>query len=784
MGDYVGFQRPGVDHFQERASHGVFVGHCTSCVNGAWVLVLEEGVLKLKRARMPMLLDKPVVRWKTSTDPEGDRRVWVASDGRVIWQQDAPEGMLTVEERLEGPDHDPGDLERVIKKRSWDRIPEEALQLFGMFGHGLLMRDTEVLPEDLGPDADEPEVIVVDSAIQERDAEDVCCKKVMAAQTKENTGKYKILPYEIEQEMNRAEVRAAQLVTDTVDARILSDPRTSEEENAKWVNEGLRTELGTLEKKEIFEEVDEANLPPGAKVLPAKVVLTKKPRDGDAVECENPLDEWRAKARIVVCGNYEADTFGHDPSNSSANPAIEHIRWSAACLASHPDWTGLVLDVTAAFLNADMDNDTTFVRPPKVLYREGLIKNSKVWRLRKVLYGLRKGPKLWEVCRNEEIDYKEFDGPDNVTYYLDPISSGVWAIRKKGEPTSFVGFFDMYVDDGLLGGPLAICKALAEVLLKTWEMKLQGFLPCDGLEEGAVVQLGDTAVRVKKAIPFLGMVIKRSKDGVCLHQHPWITAELEKRGWTSMAGATHLPEVVEGQTDPAPRDDQYGADLQRAQSEVGSLFWLGLRTRPDLLATVGSLSCLSTVDPRRTYKLATQVWKYVAGTRAMALSFPAGGDLKCAALAIFGDASLAPGASRSRTGVVVKFGEHVLAYKTQRQSLTAFSAFEAEVEASATAYQVGTQVKSFVEKFLGAEVEAVLYGDNSACVANLTKGSEYIQPTRTRHFGMRCSYLRDHLRNDGIPMKHMSGEQIPADGLTKTLARLKLEKAREQLSVR
>eukprot|EP00439_Symbiodinium_sp_Y106_P066481 s2258_g10.t2 len=191
---------------------------------------------------------------------------------------------------------------------------------------------------------------------------------------------------------------------------------------------------------------------------------------------------------------------------------------------------------------------------------------------------------------------------------------------------------------------------------------------------------------------------------------------------STVKGAANLPEVVEGQTDPAPRDDAYAADRHRTQSEVGSLFWVGLRTRPDLLATVGALSCMSTVNPGKTYKLATQVWRYLAGTRNKVLFFKAGGALQEATLSIFGDASLAPVASRSRTGVVVKFGGYVIAYRTQRQSLTAFSAFEAEVEAPATAYQFGMQVKMFLDKFLQKSVDTELFGDNSACVSNLTKG--------------------------------------------------------------
>ena len=107
--------------------------------------------------------------------------------------------------------------------------------------------------------------------------------------------------------------------------------------------------------------------------------------------------------------------------------------------------------------------------------------------------------------------------------------------------------------------------------------------------------------------------------------------------------------------------------------------------------------------------------------------------------------TLAPVASRSRTGVVVKFGDQVIAYRTQRQSLTAYSAFEAEVEASGTAYQLGTQVKMFLDKFLQRSVQTELYGDNSACVSNLTKGSEYVPCARMKRHttgGSRCKKVR------------------------------------------
>ena len=54
--------------------------------------------------------------------------------------------------------------------------------------------------------------------------------------------------------------------------------------------------------------------------------------------------------------------------------------------------------------------------------------------------------------------------------------------------------------------------------------------------------------------------------------------------------------------------------------------------------------------------------------------------------------------------------------------------------------------------------------------SKLTKGSEYVQPGRTRHSSMRCSYLRHRLRNDYVPMRRINGKHIPADVLTKTLS--------------
>ena len=91
----------------------------------------------------------------------------------------------------------------------------------------------------------------------------------------------------------------------------------------------------------------------------------------------------------------------------------------------------------------------------------------------------------------------------------------------------------------------------------------------------------------------------------------------------------------------------------------------------------------------------------------------------------YGDASLAPGASRSRTGVIILWGDHLISWKSQRQALTAWSAFEAEVDASATTCQT---LKILLEQVVSAPVRMVLGSDNAACVVNCVKGSSSTVP--------------------------------------------------------
>ena len=126
--------------------------------------------------------------------------------------------------------------------------------------------------------------------------------------------------------------------------------------------------------------------------LPAKVVFTIKPE--------------KYKIRIVACGNQTKDTYGKITTTDLDTCMLRFIlSWAASSRFN----TIASLDVTAAFLNADLPPGRVVVlQPPTVLYKLGLIPTGFVWRVRRAVYGLREAPSLWSQERTKVMETMTF----------------------------------------------------------------------------------------------------------------------------------------------------------------------------------------------------------------------------------------------------------------------------------------------------------------------------------------------------------------------------------------
>ena len=78
-------------------------------------------------------------------------------------------------------------------------------------------------------------------------------------------------------------------------------------------------------------------------------------------------------------------------------------------LSSSSDTTWSSIDITSAFLNADIhEDDTILVTPPPILVKMDIVKPNTVWHVKKAIYGLREAPRLWQKERDQKLRKLEF----------------------------------------------------------------------------------------------------------------------------------------------------------------------------------------------------------------------------------------------------------------------------------------------------------------------------------------------------------------------------------------
>ena len=92
---------------------------------------------------------------------------------------------------------------------------------------------------------------------------------------------------------------------------------------------------------------------------------------------------------------------------------------SLAC-ATETTWSSI--DITSAFLNADIhEDDTVFVTPPPILVKMDIVKPNTVCHVKKAIYGSREAPRLWQKERDQklrELDFLCQDKPAHLVQLI------------------------------------------------------------------------------------------------------------------------------------------------------------------------------------------------------------------------------------------------------------------------------------------------------------------------------------------------------------------------------
>ena len=128
--------------------------------------------------------------------------------------------------------------------------------------------------------------------------------------------------------------------------------------------------------------------------LPCQMVFVLKPLTQSQQIGDDVQAEYKHKSRLVICGNF-ASWGEHSTTTTNLDAPLLRLMLN---LSRSAETTWSSIDITSAFLNADIHDDDTvlvLVTPPPNLVKMDIVKPNTVWHEKKAIYGLREVPRLY-----------------------------------------------------------------------------------------------------------------------------------------------------------------------------------------------------------------------------------------------------------------------------------------------------------------------------------------------------------------------------------------------------
>ncbi|KHJ39925.1 hypothetical protein D918_10032 [Trichuris suis] len=201
---------------------------------------------------------------------------------------------------------------------------------------------------------------------------------------------------------------------------------------------------------------------------------------------------------------------------------------------------------------------------------------------------------------------------------------------------------------------------------------------------------------------------------------------------------------------------------------IGSLMYIALSTRPDILFAVTKLSQHNS-DPGRVHRNQVKhVLRYLNRTKAYEMVFRTTAE---SAIEIHCDADWAGNVDdrKSWTGVTVKVAGNLVGWMSKKQRCVASSTMEAEYVALAVAVKEAKWLTIMSEE-LGLKerlkMPVVMLCDSQAAIKFV---SNRIEKTRTRHIDIAYHVARDTVQRGTVSIAYVPSNRNVADALTKGL---------------
>jgi len=283
----------------------------------------------------------------------------------------------------------------------------------------------------------------------------------------------------------------------------------------------------------------------------------------------------------------------------------------------------------------------------------------------------------------------------------------------------------------------------------------------------------------------LGVKIEENKGIISLSQEAYINSMLRRFNMFECRKAeTPLDPGVKlhkGDSQAAINDKQNVSQVQYREV-VGSLMYLALHTRPDILYAVTKLSQYNSRPGEEHWHQAKHILRYINKTKDYRMTYRAGTEEK---IRIYCDADWGADLDdrHSFSGLVVKIGENIVKWRCTKQKCITTSTMEAEYVSLSSGVKEAMWIKMFLNetKLINSVTGDIeLYCDNRAAI-DFSKG--WVEKSRTKHIDISYHLVREKMEEGWLQLHYVPSNENPADIMTKGLKRVAHSKCVESLGM-
>jgi hypothetical protein len=411
-------------------------------------------------------------------------------------------------------------------------------------------------------------------------------------------------------------------------------------------------------------------------------------------------------------------------------------------LSALGDWEIEALDVKTAFLYGNLDEELYMEQP------EGFVvkgQERKVYRLKKALYGLKQAAIAWNKQANKSLMKLGFKRCLSDT--------GVYTLTENNHTLVVV----LYVDDVLfMGNNMLLLKEKKTAFMKMWECR----------------DLGPIS-------EYLCMKIVRDRNNkkMIIDQIDYAKKVVERFGQQN-AKPTYVPLPVGYQ----PKANEGTAKPEQRsyyQSIIGSLLYLVLRTRPDIVHAVIMMSQFMVNPSEDHINKSLHIVRYVNTNLNSKIGYDGKQEEGFIAYA---DADWASDhiSRKSVTGYIIKLAGGAVSWVSRKQKTVALSSTEAEYMCLSDTTRQIVWIESLFKELNFDISNVALCGDNQGAIF---LASNPAQEHRSKHIDIRYHYIRECVEGKKVILHYVPTTEEIADIMTKCLSYDKFKKFRNQLGI-